>query len=150
MFEFLLFVALLLLGYFAGRVAEARHYRSIRRREQASLRMEIATSRAVEPGSAVTKAFLVSGSTVVSPDYFKRVASALRKLFGGRISAYEGLLDRARREALLRMKKQALLGGASKVINVRMETSTIGGVTSRRRHIVGVEVLAYGTALKTT
>ena len=46
---------------------------------------------------------------MVSVDYFKRFLAGLRMIFGGRVSSYESLLDRARREALLRMRLQAAL-----------------------------------------
>ena len=68
---------------------------------------------------------LVTGSTVISVDYFKRFLAALRNLFGGRVTAYESLLDRARRESLLRMKEQAAALGASMVFNVKYETASI-------------------------
>ena len=88
---------------------------------------------------------LVTGSTVVSVDYFKRFVAALRNLFGGRVTPYESLLDRARREAVLRMKAEAQALGASLVFNIKYETASIskgGGYT-----IGSIEVLAYGTAL---
>ncbi|MGB5561182.1 MAG: YbjQ family protein, partial [Sedimenticolaceae bacterium] len=88
---------------------------------------------------------LVTGSTVISVDYFKRFLAALRSLFGGRIIAYESLLDRARRESLLRMKQQAAALGASMVFNVKYETASIS--KGRGNSIGSVEVLAYGTAL---
>jgi uncharacterized protein YbjQ (UPF0145 family) len=47
----------------------------------------------------------VSGSVVVSVDYFKRFLAGLRTLVGGRVTSYETLLDRARREAILRCKE---------------------------------------------
>ena len=59
----------------------------------------------------VRTSFLVNGSTVVSNDYFKRLLAILRNIFGGRVKAYESLLDRARREAVLRMKDEAHSSG---------------------------------------
>ena len=38
---------------------------------------------------------------------FKRFLANLRRLIGGRVKSYESILDRARREALLRMKTEA-------------------------------------------
>jgi uncharacterized protein YbjQ (UPF0145 family) len=87
----------------------------------------------------------VIGSTVVSVDYFKRFLAALRNLFGGRVISYESLLDRARRESLLRMKEQAEELGASMVFNIKYETASIS--KGRGNTIGSIEVLAYGTAL---
>ncbi len=148
MFDLIVFLSLILLGYVFGRANEASHYKSIRNRERASRRMEINCNKAIDPAWNVVAASLVTGSTAVSVDYFKRVAASLRNLFGGRVSAYETLLDRARREAVLRMKEEARKLGATMVINVRIETSSISGAKGNNQSIACVEVLASGTALK--
>jgi uncharacterized protein YbjQ (UPF0145 family) len=64
---------------------------------------------------------------------------------GGRITAYETLIDRARREAVLRMKYEAL--GSSIIVNTRVETASIFSSTSQNG-IGSIEVFAYGTAIK--
>ena len=97
------------------------------------------------PSEPVYDQALVIGSVVVSVDYFKRFVAALRNIFGGRVTPYETLLDRARREAMLRMKAQAQALGAEMVFNIKYETASISkGATQT---IGSVEVLAYGTAL---
>ncbi len=83
---------------------------------------------------------------MISVDYFKRFAAGLRNLFGGRVSAYESLLDRARREAVLRMKESC--PQADMILNVRMTTSAVGAQQTSNRGIACIEVLAYGTAVK--
>ena len=89
---------------------------------------------------------MVYGSAVISIDYFKRILAALRNIFGGTITAYETLLDRARREAVLRMKEMA--GDATMIVNVRIETATIGR-KAHKRSVGCLEAIAYGTAIKT-
>ena len=79
---------------------------------------------------------------VIASDYFKTFTAGLINIFGGRVTPFESLVDRARREALLRMKEQASQTGASIVFNVKLETTRIA--TGR---LGAVEVLAYGTAL---
>ena len=86
---------------------------------------------------------LVNGSVVISIDYFKRFLASLINIFGGNIGAYETLLDRARREAILRMKEDA--NDASEIINIRIETSSIS--KNSTKNVGTVEVLAYGTAI---
>jgi len=142
--ELLVFLTLLILGYITGRIAEHRHYRSIQERED-NLRGIAAIATKVLPADFRGDTRLVTGSVVVSVDYFKRFVAGLRNLVGGRISTYETLLDRARREAILRMKAQAHSQGASMVFNVKLETASIS--KGRRNTIGSVEVLAYGTAL---
>jgi len=88
----------------------------------------------------------VTGSAVVATDYFKVFASSLQNLFGGEMREYETLVTRARREALVRMLDEAHRKGANAIYNVRLETSTVGGQQQKKSG--GVEVLAYGTALK--
>lgn len=61
--------------------------------------------------------------------------------------AYETLLDRGRREALLRMKEQAIEWGATQILNVRLETSSIWGAEGKQS-VGNVEVIAYGTGIK--
>lgn len=144
MIELIIFLVLLALGYGVGQYAERRHYRSIIARE-ARLNALPAVAVRTPPAEPHYRQALVFGSTVVSVDYFKRFLAALRNLFGGRVTSYETLLDRARREALLRMKAQAETLGASLVFNVKYETMSIS--KGAKQTIGSVEVLAYGTAL---
>jgi uncharacterized protein YbjQ (UPF0145 family) len=137
-------LALLLVGYGVGRWQERRHYRDIRSREQALRHVLALSTRYVPEGVAATGAQLVSGSVVISSDYFKTFVAGFRAFFGGRFRGYETLLERARREALLRLKQQALDNGSSLVIGVRFESTTIAGSATP-----SVEILAFGTALHT-
>jgi uncharacterized protein YbjQ (UPF0145 family) len=144
-FDLILFAVLITVGYGAGRFAERRHYRSIRLREQILADVLIFTNR-FPPLTKPAEQLLVAGSVVVSEDYFKRVVSSLQNLIGGRLKSYESLLDRARREAVLRMKQQARDQGAKLIINVKFQTFSIPG--NRPNSFGAVELLAYGTALK--
>jgi uncharacterized protein YbjQ (UPF0145 family) len=139
------FLTLLILGYAFGRLAEKRHYRSIEEREEQCRKLPTCNWKTPLPmPGELQKAELVSGSIVVSIDYFKRFLAGLRNLFGGRVTSYETLLDRARREAILRMKERC--PNASQIINVRVETASISQNT-KKGSIGSVEIVAYGTAL---
>lgn len=142
--DLILFVALVVIGYVAGRIAEKRHYRSIRQREKQFADLLIFTNR-FPPLTRPARQTLVDGSVVVSEDYFKALVASLQSLVGGRLKSYESLLDRARREAVLRMKVKAREAGASMIINIKFQTFAIPG--SRPKSIRAVELLAYGTAL---
>jgi uncharacterized protein YbjQ (UPF0145 family) len=139
---------LLVLGYVAGSMAEQNHYKSIRVRELRYRRMPTTNLRRPPVHWRIESVALVAGSTVVSVDYFKRFLAQLRGLVGGRVRAYESLLDRARREAVLRMKEQAAQSGFDAVINVRLESTNIASPLRNDKGVAGVEVLAFGTALK--
>lgn len=134
----------LALGYGVGRWLERRHYVSIREREQALRHVVALNTRYVPEGVVAGSAQLVAGGVVISSDYFKTFVAGFRSFFGGRFRGYETLLERARREALLRLKAQAEAAGSSLVIGVRFQTTNIAGSSTP-----SVEVLAFGTALLT-
>jgi uncharacterized protein YbjQ (UPF0145 family) len=90
---------------------------------------------------------LVTGQVVIGSDPFKRYIANLVNLIGGRVSVFEAPMDRARREAILRMKEKALHLRADEVVNFRIETMSIcGGKSAQPLGIV--EVVAYGTAVR--
>ncbi len=138
---------LILLAYFIGSHLESNHYKSIREREVATKDMVVINFPRFP--FDVERADMVMGSVVVSHDHFKRFLAQLRIIVGGRIKSYEPLLDRARREAVLRMKEQALAHGHNTVVNIRLETSRLANSRRGGKGTAGVEMLAYGTALTT-
>ncbi len=140
--QLLLPLALLAVGYVFGRMLERRHWASIRAREKDLLPVVALSTRFVPEGVAVQHAALVSGSVVVSSDYFKTFVAGFRNLLGGHFKGYESLMERARREALLRLKIQAQQQGSQLVIGVRFHSTQVAGSTTP-----SVEVMAYGTAV---
>jgi len=140
----IILAVLISLGYFFGRIAEKRHYDSIQKREQNFLNLITTSSKfPIQEQSRIHSSQLVQGSVVISVDYFKRMLAGLRNIFGGSIQSYETLLDRARREAILRMKESC--PKADEIINLRIETSSIS--KGQQSSIGSVEILAYGTAI---
>ncbi len=140
---------LLLIGtYFSGSYLERKHYTSIREREAEHRDFPAVTFETLPKGWEVTASALAQGSVVISVDYFKRFLAALKTLFGGWITTYEPLLDRARREAILRMTADARAKGFDAVINVRLETSRLASGRGDGDGTAGVEMLAFGTAVK--
>ena len=147
MLDLLIFLGLLALGYWIGASIERRHYEDIKRRERQTLHVPMVNFGAKQPlpEAQVTEMFV--GSVVVSTDYFKTFTAILSNLVGGRVVAYESLLDRGRREAILRMKEAAIAWGATQILNVRLETANIGD-QSGRNGLVAIEVIAYGTGVR--
>ncbi len=136
-------LVLLVLGWMLGRIAERRHYRSIHQREDYLLEIPVTNERRLwDATRPVAEARLVKGSVVVSVDYFKRFLAWLRGIFGGEIEAYSPLLDRARREAALRLRES--FPEADIFLNFRFETSTLSG----SGRLGTVEVLAYATGVR--
>lgn len=139
---------LLLSTYLIGSIIERRHFASIREREQDYRAMPVVSLDTMPDEWEASASSLVTGSIVVSLDYFKRVIAGLRALVGGRVKTYEPLLDRARREALLRMIEDARRQGFDAVFNVRLQTSRLANSWGEGKSTAGVEMLAFGTAVK--
>ena len=91
-------------------------------------------------GYRVTKNLgIVRGITVRSRSLIGNIGALLQTLFGGRISIYQELCERAREEAYDLMIQHAREMGANAVIGMRYDANEVSaGVT---------EVLAYGTAV---
>jgi uncharacterized protein YbjQ (UPF0145 family) len=141
----IIFVVLLGLGYGIGRHQEASHYRSILSREKQLQPLLIVQSRYPPQLDPPPRSQLVTGSVVISVDFFKVFVAGLRSLIGGRLTSYESLLDRARREAVLRMKEEAHALGANMVVNVKFESVSL--YKEQHNAVQSVEAMAYGTAL---
>lgn len=134
------FVALLAIGLIFGTVAQRKHLAELDRRE-AELSPFMLTTLGHAPGR---HGALVTGSTVVAFDFFRRLAIVLRKIIGGRFRMHEAMMIRARREAVLRMAESAQAQGAVAVHNIRLVSSNLGSSGSA---MGGCEVVAYGTAV---
>jgi uncharacterized protein YbjQ (UPF0145 family) len=137
----------LIIAYAAGSILERRHFENIRTREEALHGFPVVSFDTLPPDWNAGSSDLVTGSVVISLDYFKRIIGGLRGIIGGRIKTYEPLLDRARREALLRMTEEAKRRGFHAVINVRLNTSRLANAAGNGKGTAGVEMLATGTAI---
>ena len=93
------------------------------------------------PGYRITKQLgLVRGITVRSRSVIGNLGGAIQSVFGGKLSIYVDLAERAREEALEHMVEHARSMGADAVLAMRYDANEImEGIT---------EVLAYGTAVK--
>jgi uncharacterized protein YbjQ (UPF0145 family) len=139
--------AMLFGAWISGRIIERRHFQSLLLLESGSREVLAITIEDIPPHWQVESCELVMGNVVISQDYFKRVAASIKGIFGGRIGVFEPLLERARREALIRMKGVAHARGYDTIINVRIETSTLARSRSDGKGTAGVEILAFGTAI---
>ncbi len=134
-------VILLVLGYIFGRIAEKRHFKRIIKREEACQHLPVIATR-YPPTDQPYQQIMVTGNVVIASDYFKGFLAGLINIFGGRVTPFESMLDRARRESILRMKGEAMKLNARYVFNVKFDTTRIA--TGR---LAAMEVLAYGTAM---
>jgi uncharacterized protein YbjQ (UPF0145 family) len=92
------------------------------------------------PGYRVVKSFgVVRGIIVRSRSIVGNIGAGIQSLFGGNISLYTSLCERAREDAFNDMISHAGQLGANAVIGVRYDATEISaGIT---------EVLCYGTAV---
>lgn len=139
--EFTITLALLFFGFIFGTINETNHLNDLRRREKKLLKMSVRRESRKKslPLTETDRTILVMGSVVIASDYFKNFISQLKNFFGGRLTAHESLMDRARREAILRMKEEAYKLGAHEVVGFHLETSALDKA--------GIEIFAYGTAV---
>ena len=141
------FLVLLAVGLFAGRANERRHFRELVALETSLRDILVFNERRPPADRQFRSGTLVVGSVVIAEDYFKRIAAGLRSLVGGRVGVYESLMDRGRREAIVRMKEEARRLGATMIFNVRFETSSLAEDQAGRSTNFSAEFIAYGTAL---
>jgi len=144
--NFIVPLLLIAIGWIAGRAAEGRHFRSLARRERDLAHMFLSDIKTFPGGADATKhAAFVMGEAVIASDYLKTFLAGLRKLVGGELHSYESLMNRARREATLRMLEDAHRRGYNAVCNMRLGSADIGGMTGSKGAAM-VEVFATGTA----
>lgn len=139
--------ALIGLGYLVGHWREQSHLKSLAIREEALGHIVVTDLKTLPNPETASSGCLVMGEAVIATDYFKSIATQLRNLIGGEMKSMQSLVDRARREAMVRMLEQADRAGATEVHNVRLETSNIRSATSRKKAAISVEMLAFGTAI---
>jgi uncharacterized protein YbjQ (UPF0145 family) len=139
---------LLIVGYVFGSVEQHQHYRLIKVRESKYRHILVFNEKRPPADFAGQEFALVCGSVVMGSDYFRQFIANLKQLFGGRLGSFEAMLDRGRREAILRMKEEAQEMGAKAIFNVRLETSTLSSTqgSGNKRGLACVELVAYGTA----
>ncbi|MDG2381739.1 MAG: heavy metal-binding domain-containing protein [Pirellulaceae bacterium] len=142
-------MALLLLGLTLGRQIEKKHLADLDRREAATQKVLVTQTHAYTdpvPQHELVPSLVVS-EVVISSDYLKTFLGTIKNLFGGEISSFQTLLERGRREALLRIKEQSLELGYNAVCCVQIDTVQIGGRDpARKKNIVVASLLATGTA----
>lgn len=157
--QLIIFIVLMVVGFSFGTLNEKSHYRSIKKKERELINIpavtmslkEFAKSKGQEEQSIqIEDAHLLHSNVVLSVDYFKIIVSSLKSLIGGNIGVYETLVDRARREAVIRLKEKITTSSDDNIqdmiLNLRLDTSQIGNLQGKG--VFSIEVVASGTAVK--
>lgn len=138
-------LVLFIVGWFFGARHERQHLARLAIAETELSHIIVSSERFYVPKIVThSEGELVLGSVVIAQDYFKMVIAKVLSLFGKNLTTYETLLDRARREALVRMRTQAQMKGYNHIYGLRLEVSNINQLGSM------VEAIAYGTAVIST
>ena len=145
--DLLIFITCLIICYITGNMIEKNHYKEIKGREISLYKAPcLSYGKSFARDSRIKESHLVSASVVIGCDYFKAFLASLKNIFGGNVSAYESVLDRGRREAILRMREKARASRANAVINVKVETVMLDPLGTKQNPKVCVT--AYGTAVE--
>lgn len=88
---------------------------------------------------------VISASCVIGPSAYNLLMRIPKMIFGGEVADYAKVAQRARREALIRLKKKA--HDADEIINVKIDTVPMHVTDSNEEPVYAIGVLAYGTAL---
>lgn len=139
LFKVLVFVILFTVGWAFGRHAERKHLNELALQERRLAYIRIDNNRFK---TSEHLGQLVSSNVVISHDYFKYVIANIQNFFGGRLTSYESVVDRARREAVVRLKLEAEKMGATQIMGLRLSTTELGMQGGM------IEVFAYGTAIQ--
>ena len=101
--------------------------------------MIVATTNEIAGHRVVQHLGVVRGITVRSRSVIGNIGAGIQSLFGGNITIYTELAEKARAEAFDLMVQHAQGAGANAIIGMRYDANEISdGIT---------EVLAYGTAV---
>ena len=101
--------------------------------------MLVATTNDLAGHRIVRQLGVVRGIVVRSRSIVGNIGAAFQTLFGGNITLYTQLCERARQDAFELMARHAAEVGANAIVGMRYDANEVtAGVT---------EVLAYGTAV---
>ena len=147
-----LLVPLLLLAvaFLAGNVMNSRHEKSLLERQQNLSHIRTTDlDHLLDADPTGNPATLFTAEISLGVDHFRGALGSLKNIFGGEIRSYQQTLDRARREAILRLVEQADLAGFNAIANIRLEFADISGSAHMAKRPAMVTIMAYGTAYTT-
>lgn len=104
--------------------------------------MIVTTTSNVEGKRIVAYLGVVAGEAILGANIFRDLFAGLRDIVGGRSSAYERELERARSLAIEDMESKALALGANAIVGVDIDYEVVGSNGSM------LMVSASGTAVR--
>ncbi len=88
--------------------------------------MIVTTTPSVEGKKIVQYLGIVTGETIMGANFLKDFTAGLADFFGGRASAYEEELIKAKEIALNEMQSRAEKMGANAVVGIDLDYETVG------------------------
>lgn len=116
-FQLLIFAVLFSVGFGFGRYNERKHLAELEQNEKRLAYITVGNLRKV---NFAQSGHMISSNVVISHDYFKYVLATVQNFLGGRLTSYESVVDRARREAIVRLKLEAEKHGATHIACIRL------------------------------
>jgi uncharacterized protein YbjQ (UPF0145 family) len=118
-----IFAVVFFIPMIAGRIIEKNHFQSLQQREEALKGKVLIHNRKRPTMSQPENSILVAGEVCIGADRFKTWLAKWRQLVGGKMGSLAPVVERARREATLRMIESAVEKGCKEVGNISFSTS---------------------------
>ena len=139
---------LILLAMTVGGYNERTHVNSLEQRESETADMVVSQLKSF-PGfiSSDKPPKMFISETIISAHYVKMILVSIRNLFGGEVKSFRVIMERARRESVLRVLEQARQEGYNAVCNIRLDSVDINGAATRKQSKMALgSIMASGTA----
>lgn len=139
-------VLLLGLAFFAGNWIAKKHEKDMSLRLQAVAQITLTDLSSFQhPNPSGIPPQLLMAEVCLGIDHFRGFLGNLKNIFGGEVKSYQATLDRARREAILRILEEAHAKGFQAVANLRIGFADISGNTTRAKKASMVTIQASAT-----
>lgn len=128
-----------------GQIIERKHLKELTEREAKIRNKVIVHNRKSPIMTRPARMTLVAGEVCIGADRFKTWLAGFRQLVGGKMKSLSPVVERARREALLRALETAAEQGYTEVGNIRYSTANLKWNAHNQKELL-ISVMVYGTA----
>ncbi|MGA1872759.1 MAG: YbjQ family protein [Thermoplasmatota archaeon] len=128
-----------------GQIFERKHFKELESREAEIRGRIISHNRRTPIMKHPARMTIVAGEVCIGADRFKTWIAGFRQLVGGKMGSLSPVVERARREALLRVLESAAKQGFTEVGNIRYTTANLKWNAPKQKELL-ISVMAYGTA----
>ena len=141
----------ILFSWLYGNYYQGQKIKQLNARESAFIAQHgednIHTVSELIPAKTINSCGLVMANISVGTSWWQTLIGRLHTIIGGNITMFDRVLYYGRKEALQRLREQALHQGWDNVVNVRLETARIVSSNNDDKGSA-YEILAYGTGIR--